>query len=133
MSLGIYPVFDPNLIGTKFEALGEVLFSNFEALDRIANAAKLKKLTTFTDTREVPADFDGPPDDLEDILGPWTDWFDPAEGRSTIQALALHIKSNPKVAKKLIQPAGVIEELLEMVRVLVIAENEGVRFRLQVS
>lgn len=36
MSLGIYPVFQPKLSGTKFDALGEVLASNFESLGKIA-------------------------------------------------------------------------------------------------
>jgi hypothetical protein len=36
MSLGIYPVFESQLKGAKFDALGEVLAANSEALDKIA-------------------------------------------------------------------------------------------------
>jgi hypothetical protein len=133
MSLGIYPVFEPKSRGAKFAVLGEILAHNFEALDRIADAADLTQFTAFADTREVPADFDGSPEDLEDFLGPWTDWFDPATGRAAIQALVNHIKSNPAAAKRLDYPEDVVTELEQIVRVLAVAETEGVRFRLQMS
>jgi hypothetical protein len=48
MSLGIYPVFEPKLSGTKFDGLGEVLAANFETLDKIARSAKLTPFTTFS-------------------------------------------------------------------------------------
>jgi hypothetical protein len=133
MSLGIYPVFEPKLRGAKFGALGEILAHNFEALDHIAEVANLTPFTAFADTREVPADFSGSPDDLEDLLGLWTEWFDPAKGRAAIQALVNHIKSNPAATKTLDYPEAVVSELEEMVRVLAVAETEAVRFRLQMS
>lgn len=131
MSLGIWPVFKPKLKGAKFEALGEALAQNFEALDRIAKAAKLKPFTAFADNREVPDDFDGHPDDLAEIMGEWTEWFDPADGRVAFQALVDHIKANPRVRKKLDDAASAVEELEELVRVLSIAEARDVQFRLE--
>jgi hypothetical protein len=133
MSLGIYPVFESKLQGAKFEALGEVLARNYQSLDRIARAAKLKPFTSFGDNREVPDDFEGPPEELEAVLGPCNEWFDPTDGRTAIQALANHIKTNKRAAKKLDEPAGVIEELEELARILAVAENEAVRFRLEMS
>jgi hypothetical protein len=133
MSLGIYPVFHPKLKGTAFKSIGEVLASNFETLDRIAHRAKLRPFTAFADTREIPDDFDGDPDELAEIMGEWTEWFDPADGRVAIQALADYIKTNPKATKKLDGAASTVEELEELVRVLVVAETEGVRFRLEMS
>ncbi|MFO0812629.1 MAG: hypothetical protein U0796_05390 [Gemmatales bacterium] len=133
MSLGIYPVFQPKLTGTKFVALGEVLAANFEVLDKIARAAKLTPFTAFADNRPIPEDFDGDPDDLAEVMGEWTEWFDPAEGRAAMQALADHIKASPKAAKRLDESAGVVEELEEMARVLGVAASEGIGFRLQMS
>jgi hypothetical protein len=133
MSLGIYPVFEPKLTGTAFDALGEVLASNFEALDKIARSAKLTPFTAFADNRPVPDDFDGDPDELAAVLGEWTEWFDPAEGREAMQALAGHIKTSPKAAKRLGGADEVVAELEEMARVLGVAAAQGARFRLQMS
>jgi hypothetical protein len=133
MSLGIYPVFEPELAATEFDALGEALAHNFELLDQIARTAKLKPFTAFADKRSIPEDFNGDPDELEEIMGEWTEWFEPAEGRAAMQALADHIRTNPKVLRKVDEAAWVVEELEEMVRVLAVAETEGVRFRLEMS
>src|SRR5690606_16956723 len=127
------PVFEPKLKGTKFDALGEVLAANFEALDKIARSAKLKPFSAFADNRPIPDDFDGDPDELAEVMGEWTEWFDPAEGQAAMQALADHIKSSPKAAKRLDGPDGVVEELKEMARVLEVAAKQRARFRLQMS
>jgi hypothetical protein len=133
MSLSVYPVFEVALRGGKFDALGEVLAHNFEALDKIAGAAKLKPFTAFADNRPIPEDFDGDPDELAAVMGEWTEWFDAAAGRTAMQALADHIKANPNAAKRLHNAAGVVRELEEMERVLAVAEVEGLRFRLEMS
>jgi len=133
MSLGIYPVFEAELKGTKFHALGEVLAANFEALDKIARSARLTPFTAFADNRPIPDDFDGDPDELAEVMGEWTEWFDPAEGRSAMLALADHIKTNPKASRRLDEPDRVLTELEEMARVLGVAAAQGVRFRLAMS
>src|SRR5439155_14654398 len=127
MSLGIYPVFEPKLEGTEFDALGEILAANFEAVDKIARSAKLTALTAFADNRPIPDDFDGDQDELADMMGEWAQWFDPAVGRAAMQALVDEIRANPKAAKRLDGPVGVVEELEEMVRVLQVAEKQGIR------
>jgi hypothetical protein len=133
MSLGIYPVFQPKLKGTKFDAFGEVLAANFEALDKIARSAKLTPFTAFADNRPIPEDFDGDPDELAVVMGEWTQWFDAAEGQAAMQALADHVKASPRAAKRLDEPTGVVAELEEMARVLGVAVAQGVQFRLQMS
>jgi hypothetical protein len=133
MSLGIYPIFEPKLKGTEFDALGEILAANFEALDKIAQSAKLTPFTAFADNRPIPEDFDGDPDELAEVMGEWTEWFDPAEGQAAMRALADHIKASPKAAKRLDEPAEVMEELEEMARVLGAAAAQGIRFRLEMS
>ena len=133
MSLGIYPVFEPKLNGTKFDALGEILAENLESLDMIAPSAKLTEFTAFADNRPIPEDFDGDPDDLAEAMGAWTGWFVPSEGQAAMQALAEHIKAHPKAAKRLEQPAEVVAELEELARVLEAAARQGVLFRLEMS
>ncbi|OWK38069.1 hypothetical protein [Fimbriiglobus ruber] len=133
MSLGIYPVFNPELMGTKFDALGERLAVNFEALDQTACSAGLTPFTAFADNRTVPEDFEGDPEDLADVMGEWTEWFDPAEGQAVMQAIAGHIKANPTAAEQLDDPDEVVAELEELARVLAAAAVEGARFRLQMS
>jgi hypothetical protein len=129
MSLGIYPVFEPKLKGAKFDALGEALASNLEVLDTIARSAKLTLFTAFADNRPIPDEFDGDPDDLAEIMGEWTEWFDPADGQTAMQALAEHIKNNPKAAKALDASTDVVDELTKMARLLGVAVKQGVRFR----
>ncbi len=133
MSLGIYPVFEPNLKETKFDVLGEVLAANFEALDKIAQSVAVTQFTAFADNRAIPEDFDGNPDDLDEMLGEWTEWFDPAEGQETMMALADYIKANPRVSKQLGDPAALLDELKELARVLGAAAAQGIRFRLEMS
>lgn len=72
MSLGIFPVFQPPLIGTKFEGLGEAIAANLKAIESIARSARLTSLAAFGDNRPVPDDFGGDPDDLAEILGEWS-------------------------------------------------------------
>ena len=133
MSLGIYPVFRPKLARTRLKWLGEALAMNLEPLDAIARLAKLTPVTTFADNRPVPKDFDGDPDELAEILGEWTEWFDAAEGQAAIQALVDHLKANPEAAARLAEVDGVVAELEEIARVLAIATTKGVKFRLEMS
>lgn len=131
MSLGVWPVLERKLVGTSFQAPGEVLASNFEALDKIAGSAKLTPFTSFADNRPIPDDFAGDPDDLAEVMGEWTEWFDAADGQAAMQALADHIKVNRGAATRLESPASVVAELEELARVLAVAAAEGVRFRLE--
>jgi hypothetical protein len=110
-----------------------VLAVNLETLDKIARSAKLTSFTAFADNRPIPDDFDGDPDELAEVMGEWTEWFDPTEGLAAMRALADHIKGSPKAGKRLDRPDGVVEELREMARVLGVAAKQGVRFRLEMS
>jgi len=133
MSLGIYPVFRPKLARTRLKWLGEALAMNLEPLDAIARSANLTPLTAFADNRPVPKDFDGDPDELAEILGEWTEWFDSAVGQAAMQALADHLKSSPEATERLAECGAVVAELEEMARVLGVATAKGVKFRLEMS
>src|SRR5947209_2748157 len=128
MSLGIYPVFQPRLRGTKFEAIGEMLALEYQALDRIAVANGLTLFTAFADNRTVPNDFDGSPNDLKELLGPSDQWFDANEGKIAFRALANLIKSDVRAAKEFESPDAVVPELEELVRVLTVANDQAARF-----
>ena len=133
MSLGIYPVFEPNLEEGIFQTSGESLAANFETLDKIAGAAKLTPLTAFADNRPIPDDFDGDPDELAEVMGECTEWYDPSLGQIAMQELADHIKGNQKAAKRLEEPPWVVTELEELARVLGEAAKQGVKFRIEMS
>ena len=133
MSLGIYPVFNPPVPEAKFDGLGEVLAMQFEALDALAREHGITSLTSFGDTREVPADFDGPPEDLEQVMGPWEHWFACHEGRLAFEALARLINTDPAAAQSLKAPDAVVHELLGIAQALSVGETRGAQFRLEMS
>ena len=133
MSLGIYPVFETDLKGTRFESSGEALAANFEALEKIAKSAKITPLTAFADNRPIPEDFDGDPDELDEVMGECTEWFDSTLGQVSMQRLADYFKANQKAAKRLEDPSWVVTELEELARVLGAAAGQGVKFRLEMS
>lgn len=133
MSLGIYPVFNPELKGTKFDALGEILVEELDSLEKVARMAKLTPITAFADNRPIPDDFDGDPDELSEVMGEWTEWFNPAEGQAVIQALADYIRLNSKAAKRFEEPTEVLKEMEEMVRVLGVAAEQSLQFRLEMG
>jgi hypothetical protein len=133
MSLGIYPVFNPPTPAAKFEGLGEVLALQFDALDKLARTHGLTSLYAFADTREVPADFDGHPEDLEQIMGKWEDWFPCHDGRLAIEALARLITSDTAAAESLESPEAVAHELRGIAQALFVGETEGAQFRLEMS
>jgi hypothetical protein len=133
MSLSIYPVFNPAASETEFEGLGEILALEFGTLDELAEEYSLTSLTAFADTREVPEDFDGPPEDLEELLGPWEDWFACPDGQAAAEALAELIADDPDIAGRLKTPEAVIQELRSLAQALETAGIKGARFRLELS
>ncbi|WP_422929292.1 hypothetical protein [Singulisphaera sp. PoT] len=133
MGLGIYPVFEPKLNGTKFDSTGEALAYEMEELEEIAKAAKLTPLTTFVDNRPIPDDFSGDPDELIKLMGESTEWFDPNTGKAAMQALAKHIRSKPDAVKGLEWKGEVLVELEALARILTVAANQRARFRLELG
>ncbi len=105
----------------------------FEALDELASEHGITSLTAFGDTRQVPADFDGPPENLERAIGPWEDWFACHEGRLAFEALVQLITSDPAAAQSLESPDAVVQELRGIARALSVGETRGAQFRLEMS
>ncbi len=132
MSLGIWPVFETKSPEIKFGSLGEILFSNIDALEAIALSAGITSLTAFMDCRAVPDGFDGDPDELSELLGPWMDWYESAQGVLAVDGLLAQIASNPMASKELDEVEWVKTELDELARTLLTAQTIGTRFRLEV-
>ncbi len=130
MSLGIYPVFNPKVPEAQFRVLGEVLASECTTLHEIAEANSIASITSFGDNREIPSDFEGSPDDFDAMLGPFDEWFEPAEAIDAFAALIDVIRTSPYESRNLDDPESVIEELAELIRVLTIAERNRSRFHL---
>lgn len=53
---------------------GELLMAELERLDELAVQAGLRPIASWADDREIPEDFDGDPDELEELMGPNPIW-----------------------------------------------------------
>lgn len=123
--MGIYPVFEPKLRGTKAETLGETLAATLGDLEEIAVAADITPLSAFMDNRDPPEDFDGEPDDLAEAMGPSDEWFDPKAGAAAFEALAASAFEHENAE-------AIAEELRDIARVVSAAAGvRGMKFRLE--
>lgn len=129
MSLGLIPIFSPEGAGS-FEGLGEALAQDLEALEELAYSAGLTPLSAFADQRDIPEDFAGDPEELDELLGPCTDWFDSALGADAVDALRAGIDSRAGRAIAFEESEGVVEELTALAACLRRAALGGAKFRL---
>ncbi len=117
MSLGFYPEFNPSQPSSTFacdpDGCCEIL-SACEELDRFATEAGWKPLSSFADNRPVPEDFEGDPSELDDLQGPWDEWFSPADALPTINGLTGALEENPDDVSE----TGDVEALLFELRAL---------------
>jgi hypothetical protein len=133
MGVGIYPIFDPSLPGDNYDTDGKSLARVYERLDRLAVANGLKPLSAFGDNRPVPEGFDGDPDTLAEVLGPWDEWFPITEGIQTVEGLIRMLQSDRELARRVRLPEDVLAELEELRRCLRAAESKRTRFRLEMG
>lgn len=133
MGVEIFPEFKPSVRGAKFNADGKLLARVFEQLDRIAASHGLQKFSAFGDNREIPDDFEGDPDELDELLGPCDVWYPVKDGLKTIEGLIECIKTDPKTARKVKEPQGVVEALEELARCLHVAAKKNAKFRLEMA
>lgn len=132
MTICIFPTFDRK-VKVITRTTGEFLGSNFEILDILAEAIGLIPFSSFGDNREIPDDFDGPPSELDDILGEWDDWFEIENGLSTVDGLADAIEGNDEFRIRVPAPEAVVVELRDLSAQLREAGKQGAKFRLELS
>jgi hypothetical protein len=128
----VFPVFHPRVPAASFDADGKLLLSEHAALDSIARELSLTPFTAFGDNREAPEDFDGDPDELNEILGEWNEWFSIDDGLKTIDGLIVAIKTDPKMAGRLEDPDCICSDLESLANCLQIASKENAQFRFEV-
>ena len=133
MSLGFFPEFKPRLTSARYEPDGCGLLRFADTLDALAVRHGLPLLTSFADTREVPDDFEGDPSDLEDILGPWEDWFSPADGLLVVAGLRNALPQDTSVIGDPADREWVLSELKALEEILRAASSAGSLFRLEVG
>ncbi|MCA9634169.1 MAG: hypothetical protein KC766_41275 [Myxococcales bacterium] len=129
MGMGIWPVFNPKVDFTP-DLDGKSLLDNCELLDELALKLGVSPFTSFADMRDVPEGFDGDPDELADLLGPWEDWFDIDDGLKVMATLSDALR-NPEHATLFQEPDFVRDEVNEVVRCLNRAHGTKRKFRLE--
>jgi hypothetical protein len=95
MSMGLWPVFDPAVDEVEPEMDGVALLEGLEILDALAEHLGVTPPSAFCDMREVPDDFDGDADELDELVGPWEDWFIIEDGLATFESLAEALQDPP--------------------------------------
>ena len=133
MSIGFFPVFNPEVVRAEFQSEGVELLRSVEILDDLAGEAGVSCFSQFADMRDVPDDFDGSPEELEALLGSWTEWFSPDALRESCEAILPLIQSKHPLSKPLTDRPAILAELQELARVLALGEAAEARFRLEIG
>ena len=128
----LYPIFDGGMPSIRNRTTGEFLAGELDALEAAAEVLGVQPLSAFGDSRSVPGDFVGDPDELNEAMGPSTDWFDPSECAESCMRLADAIAADSG-AFSVDAPGDVERELRDLARVLKSAGERGLRFRLELS
>jgi hypothetical protein len=131
MPAGFCPAFEPK-IAVTFEGDGAALFHHAATLDAIAEERGLPLLSSFSDDREPPPDFDGYPEELAEALGPWTAWFSATDGLRCVGGLIAAL-DEPEARARVRGADAVLEDLVALEEVLVVAKRRKARFRLEVA
>lgn len=129
MTLIVFPVFDREVGSLEPDTTGEYLAEELELIDDFADDADLPALSDFADSRDVPEDFDGTPEELDELLGPSSDWYDAASGARAFERLAERIDAEATFDGAV----EVVAELRDLARVLRRAADTGARFRLEIG
>lgn len=134
MGTEVYPVFKPRVPEATFDSDGKAILREHIALDNIASERRLTPLSSFGDNREIPEDFDGDPDELEELLGEWEEWFSIDDGLKTVDGLIHAIRNDRQIGVRIAAPQSVIEGLESLAACLRVAlEKNGVLFRLEIA
>ena len=131
MGAGLWPAFEPALERVTPHCDGKLVLRACEALDALSQQSGVPRFTSFADSRPVPDGFEGDPDDLADLLGPWSAWFQVEDGIACFVTLADTIRAG-ELSHDIDDAEGVADELRDLVRCLSEAKAAGrTRFRLE--
>jgi hypothetical protein len=128
----LYPVFE-HATRVSGKTTGEFLAAFVDELETAADTLGLTPLSAFADSRPVPEGFDGDPDELEELMGPCQEWFEPADGQQAVAALLDGMEADPEAFQLDDAREGVECELRDLAGILRQAASESVRFRLELS
>lgn len=132
MSIRIFPRFKSKSFEPDIPCdWGVRLLEFLEPLDAIASKRELKPLGDLNaySEMEVPEDFDGNPDWLEDLKEQAEiQWHDPADAVATIDGLLEALRSRPQAKIKGKNREYIIEELEELKAWLSQAAKRRVKF-----
>jgi hypothetical protein len=135
--VGFCPAFQPKL-GVPFAGDGASLFHFASQLDELAERLGIPPLTSFTDDREPPPDFDGFREELAEAIGPWRDWFSATDGLRCVEGLLAALE-DPSLRARFSfscpspRASGVVDDLVALHDVLVVAKKRRARFRLEIA
>jgi hypothetical protein len=134
MSLLMVAIFERDVKLLAPKTSGEFLGRSFDMLDEIAIERGLAPLSSFADSREVPEGFSGTPDELDELLGPCTEWHDGNSGAAALSQLAMLVSSDTKARARLGAAVDEIAaELRDLAAQVAMAARAGVRFRLDLQ
>lgn len=85
MSLTLIVESNPDIPLPNAGVYSEELIESLDELEEVAEENNLTSLSAFG--RQIPDDYDGNPNDIEKILGPWEEWFAPEDGIMVVTAL----------------------------------------------
>jgi hypothetical protein len=128
MSIGIDPVFKPGTNSNPFKSDGVFILDQLENLRNLATENGLKPIEEFGDNRPVPDDFDGDPDELQELLGPWDEWFPVSQGLQTLDGLVRILEIELIVSE---HDEFLLQELKDLAECLRSASPEGAEFRFE--
>ncbi|MFC2172194.1 hypothetical protein ACFLU6_06130 [Acidobacteriota bacterium] len=139
MAFDFIPHFKDEVSEAVFDSDGKTITLTLPLLDEIARNLDLKPLSGFGDNRQVPEDFDGDIDDLEEMMGEYDEWHSISDCISTIDGLIQHIRSNKsdveteiKINYSLIESSDfIIDDLEELHRCMVAAKSQTDSFRFE--
>jgi hypothetical protein len=126
MSLGLCPVCEPALDDARMPD-GTALLQALDVLDELSAALGVRALSSYGDTRELPADFDGDPDEALELLGPRTDWHAINDGLASCETLLQSLARHPQADLD----NALIDDLRELRDWLARAAATRRRFRLE--
>ena len=130
--VALYPAFQPEVANNAYGDEGKVLLREMEVLDELALEAGLAPLTAFADNRKTPEGFDGDPDELEELVGPFDEWFQAADGLASVEGLLTFIQATKSAEWERFDRDTVIGALNLLRDWLVAAANANAKFRFEV-